>query len=337
MVSTVKAAKRLETFLKVNKETIIKEISSSLGIPPEQADEEEILSFARIVCRNANVQKLPVTYTNLKYFLQRSLKEMNEQEALNEQNDTAELFLKRNEDLIYALASRVLGPAYNRDISLSVAFLAYRKAAKLKRDQFQKTKLTTVFFWWYLKELHAIRGIDGREVIDTRRHPEKSDGPRGIDPQKLSFNTENYDEEGGGKPRTRSHILYDLMASPPKEFHICLPSFRSRLPSKDLMDILRLLHEGAQKELDSRAPERTSMISMLGTKLGCKRLSSISRRLISVLHQQVRSAGAHIYKAECLNGTNSTVIVCAADTAEAYKYLSKYGQVLSCRRIEVPR
>lgn len=332
----MRAAKSIESFLEANRQTIIKEISSCLGVPLAQVDSDEIMSVARIACLNTDAHKLPTDQKGLKNFFRCFFKEMDERGGPNEYADTAELFLKKNEDLIYALASRVLGPSYNKDISLSVAFLAYRKAAKLKRDQFQKTKLTTVFFWWYLKELHTVRGIDGTEMLDGRRYGKNSDGPKGLDFQNLSFGAESCEKESAEYLQARFQTVGDLMPSPPREFHICLFSFRSRLSSKDLMDTLRLLSEGAQKGPAFRSPGRSDLIDTIRAKFGGKRLDSISRRLISALYQQVRSAGAHIYKAECLNGTHSTVVVCASDTAEAYRHLSRYGKVLSCRRVEAP-
>ncbi|MFO0753531.1 MAG: hypothetical protein U0411_09440 [Thermodesulfovibrionales bacterium] len=333
----MKAAQSIEVFLEANRQTILKEISASLGVPPDQVDSDEIMSVARSACLNADVRNLTGNQKGLRQFFRLIFRELDELGASPENSDSAELFLKRNEDLIYALASRVLGPSYSKDISLSVAFLAYRKAAKLKRDQFQKTKLTTVFFWWFLKELHAIRGIDGREMPDVRGKGEKRESLKGLDFQRLSFGAECFEEGSAGQLQAGSQTVGDLLPSPPDEFHVCLLSFRSRLSSKDLMDTLQLLYEGAQKGPAFRSSGRTDLIDEIRAKFGGKRLDSMSRRLIAALYQQVRTAGAHIYKAECLNGTHATVIVCAADQAEAYRYLSRYGKVLSCRILEAPR
>ncbi len=96
-------------------------------------------------------------------------------------NDKIEDFIKKNKGIIIKVARKSLGCQFNEKEAMSIAYLAALQAKVYKRDQFQKTKDTTVFVWYLKKGFESIRGLDGGESLNQTWKQTYDEESRAID------------------------------------------------------------------------------------------------------------------------------------------------------------
>src|SRR5271157_4586409 len=96
-------------------------------------------------------------------------------------NKKIEQFLERNKGIIIKIARKRLGSHFNEMEAMSIAYLAGLQAKVYKRDQFQKTKDTTVFVWYLQKGFDGIHGFDGGERVGRISGPAYNEESRAID------------------------------------------------------------------------------------------------------------------------------------------------------------
>jgi hypothetical protein len=144
---------------------------------------------------------------------------------------------------------------------MSIAYLAGLQAKVYKRDQFQKTKDTTVFVWYLMKGFEKIRGLDGGESVNQRSGSVGNFESRSIDFERalLSFS----DADSGECDRNfRSGLNGSVPANGGNrsEFYVCIESFRDKEISKKILDTLRLSHH------DCSTPATNELAKMYGCK-----------------------------------------------------------------------
>ena len=64
-----------------------------------------------------------------------------------------------------------------------------------------------------------------------------------------------------------------------------------------------------------------------------KRSGTLSGKILKELISEVSAMGLKLFKAECMNVANSTVIACARSKEEAKRYFDEYGEVLRCSQL----
>jgi len=241
-------------------------------------------------------------------------------------NNKIEDFLQKNKGIIIKMARKSLGTYFNENEAMSIAYLAGLQAKVYKRDQFQKTKDTTVFVWYLKKGFDTIRGFDGGERKSLGKELVYYEESRAMDLERASLYPDDSDDSGYF--RGLKHLGYGLNsdADAKSEFQVCIKSFNDKAISKKMLDTLRLL---------TLQRNSSSAIDELAKMYGCKRKSVLSTRILRELISEVNARGLKIFKAECVNGTNSTVIACAGSKKEADYYFAEYGKVLKCSQLVI--
>ncbi|MGD0282405.1 MAG: hypothetical protein ABSB95_08605 [Dissulfurispiraceae bacterium] len=242
-------------------------------------------------------------------------------------NNKIEDFIKKNKGIIIKIARKSLGRQFNEKEAMSIAYLAALQAKVYKRDQFQKTKDTTVFVWYLKKGFESIRGLDGGESLNQTWKPAYDNESRAIDFERLLLlSGEN---EGSVNHRYSRHAEYGIEpASEAKsEFHVCIKSFREKTISKKTLDTLRLL---------THQQHSIPAISELEKMYGCTRRGALSNKILKELISEISDMGMKLFKAECMNGTLSVIVACAGSKEEADRYFSEYGKVLKCSQLMMP-
>lgn len=239
-------------------------------------------------------------------------------------NKKIEDFLQKNKGIIIKMARKSLGTCFNENEAMSIAYLAGLQAKVYKRDQFQKTKDTTVFVWYLKKGFDAIRGFDGGERKIEGKEPAYYEESRAIDFGRISLHSDESDDSGYSRyVKWPSHGL-EPSTGAETEFHVCIKSFNDKAISKKMLDTLRLL---------TLRSNPSPGIDELERMYKCKRKDLLSSKILNHLLCEINAMGLTIYKAECMNGTCSIVIACAASREEAYSYFAEYGRVLNCSRL----
>ncbi len=242
-------------------------------------------------------------------------------------NNKIEEFLKRNKGIIIKIARKSIGRNFNEKEAMSIAYLAGLQAKVYKRDQFQKTKDTTVFVWYLKKGFESIRGLDGGESISYGKNPASDNESRSIDFERVFLPSGEI--EGRAYSRNSKYAGYGTEAGSEtkSEFHVCIKSFRDKSISKRILDTLRLL---------THQHYSTPAINELEKMYGCTRRGTLSNKILKELISEISAMGMKLFKAECLNGTYSVVIVCAGSREEADLYFTEYGKVLKCSQLVMP-
>ena len=242
-------------------------------------------------------------------------------------NNKIEEFLKKNKGIIIKIARKSIGRNFNEKEAMSIAYLAGLQAKVYKRDQFQKTKDTTVFVWYLKKGFERIRGFDGEESLSQTRKSANDDESRAIDFERVSIPPGEI--EGSAYSRNYQHagFMTEGGSEANSEFHICIKSFKDKSISKRLLDTLRLL---------THQHYSTPAIKELEKMYGCTRRETLSNKILRELISEISSMGMKLFKAECMNGTHSVVIACAGSREEADLYFTEYGKVLKCSQLVIP-
>ncbi len=240
-------------------------------------------------------------------------------------NRKIEDFLKKNKGIIIKIARKSLGRQFNEKEAMSIAYLAALQAKVYKRDQFQKTKDTTVFVWYLKKGFERIRGFDGGESLNqTMAHKDES---RIIDFERVSLLPG--ENEGSAYNRTFQHAGYGVEPAyeAKSEFHVCIESFRDKTISKKILDTLRLL---------THQHHSMPAMSELEKMYGCTRRGALSNKILKELISEIGAMGMKLFKAECMSNTHSIVVACAGSKEEADLYFAEYGKVLICSQLVMP-
>ncbi len=242
-------------------------------------------------------------------------------------NKKIEQFLEMNKGIIIKIARKRLGPHFNEMEAMSIAYLAGLQAKVYKRDQFQKTKDTTVFVWYLKKGFESIRGLDGGEISSQRNWPACNEELRDIDFERTVFKPGETD--GRGHDRDVSWKKYEMesVSREKNEFHVCIKSFNDKAVSKRVLDTLRLL---------TRQHYCKPAINELEKMYGCRRKTTLSNKIFKQLVSEINAMGLKLFKAECMNAIHSTVIACAETREEADSYFTDYGKVLKCSQLVMP-
>lgn len=242
-------------------------------------------------------------------------------------NDNSKLedFLKKNKGIIIKIARKSLGRQFNEKEAMSIAYLAALQAKVYKRDQFQKTKDTTVFVWYLKKGFERIRGLDGGESLNQK--PSCNDESRAIDFERMFLLPG--ENEGSAYNRIFQHAVYgaETPSEAKSEFHVCIKSFRDKTISKRILDTLRLL---------THRHHSIPAMSELEKMYGCTRRGTLSNKILKVLISEISAMGMKLFKAECLSNTHSIVVACAGSKEEADLYFAEYGKVLICSQLMMP-
>ena len=242
-------------------------------------------------------------------------------------NSKIEDFLKKNKGIIIKIARRSLGRQFNEKEAMSIAYLAALQAKVYKRDQFQKTKDTTVFVWYLKKGFERIRGFDGGESLNQTREPAYNDESRAIDFERVFLLPG--ENEGSAYNRIFQYAGYGIepAADAKSEFHICIKSFRDKTISKRILDTLRLL---------THQHHSIPAMSELEKMYGSTRRGALSNKILNALISEINGMGMKLFKAECMNGARNIVVACAGSKEEADRYFSDYGKVLKCSQLVMP-
>src|SRR5208337_1179006 len=154
-------------------------------------------------------------------------------------NSKIEDFLKKNKGMIIKIARKSLGRQFNEKEVMSIAYLAALQAKVYKRDQFQKTKDTTVFVWYLKKGFEQIRGFDGGESLNqTMAYKDES---RTIDFERVLLLPGENEVSACNRTFQRAGYGVEHAYEAKSEFHVCIESFRDKTISKKILDTLRLL------------------------------------------------------------------------------------------------
>ncbi len=242
-------------------------------------------------------------------------------------NNKIEEFLKKNRGIIIKIARKSIGRNFNEKEAMSIAYLAGLQAKVYKRDQFQKTKDTTVFVWYLKKGFERIRGLDGGESLSQTGKPGYDDESRAIDFERVFIPSGEI--EGSAYSRHSHYVgfMSESCSNSESEFHVCIKSFKDKSISKRILDTLRLLmHQHCS----------TPAIDELEKMYECTRRCTLSNKILKELVSEISAMGMKLFKAECLNGTHSIVIVCARSREEADLYFTEYGKVLKCSQLVIP-
>jgi hypothetical protein len=243
-------------------------------------------------------------------------------------NNKIEEFLKKNKGIIIKIARKRLGRHFNEKEAMSIAYLAGLQAKVYKRDQFQKTKDTTVFVWYLKKGLESIRGLDGGESLNQWGKTVYNEESRAIDFERV-FLTPG-ESEGNWYSRNSQcagYIITEPVTDTKSEFYVCIDSFKDKAISKKILDTLRML---------THQYYSTPAISELEKMYGCKRKGTLSNKIFKELISEISAMGLKLFKAECMNGAHSIVIACAESKEEASRYFAGYGKVLKCSQLVIP-
>ena len=240
-------------------------------------------------------------------------------------NNKIEEFLKKNKGIIIKIARKRLGRHFNEKEAMSIAYLAGLQAKVYKRDQFQKTKDTTVFVWYMKKGLESIRGLDGGESLNQWGKTVSNEESRAIDFERV-FLTPG-ESERNGYSRNSQCVITEPVTDTKSEFYVCIDSFKVKAISKKILDTLRIL---------THQYYSTPTIKELENMYGCKRKGTLSNKIFKELISEINAMGLKLFKAECMNGAHSIVIVCAECKEEASRYFAEYGEVLKCSQLVMP-
>lgn len=346
----------IDAFVDRYRQDIINVLSHRLGFLSSEVDNSELLNIARLACRIAGGFRGTVNTENpdhvCRFFslLARGLELL---DNVGDEIDNAELFLQRNKNLIYTIAQEVKGRFIKMEEALSIAYEAYHIIATRKRNQFKKAKLTSVFYFWYVKKLYSVKCFDGgeREFLtpdraDTSKSYDDGDQPpvrkkRGsiryaecdfddIDFEQHSPDPDRNEMQQETAARTVSYSSIYSSSSGLTTFQVCLTSFRQAGISKPVINALQMLTSSAVPEctLNTSKIRMTPRITKAAQILQCKRPSAIRRRVLSRLNREMADSGVSLFRGECLNGCSTTIIVCATDADDARRYLESYGRVL---------
>jgi hypothetical protein len=243
-------------------------------------------------------------------------------------NNKIEEFLRKNKGIIIKIARKSLGCHFNEKEAMSIAYLAGLQAKVYKRDQFQKTKDTTVFVWYLKKGFESIRGLDGGESVNRGRNLAKDLESKAVDFDRL-FSLSNENELSSWAQNFQSEVRgTEAFEEGKREFCVCIKSFIDKEISKKILDTLRLL---------THQYHSVAAINELAKMYGCKRKTALSTRILKELISEIDASGLRLFKAECMNGAYSTVIVCARSKEEAVRYFSEYGKVLRYSQLIISR
>src|SRR5208283_3200621 len=242
-------------------------------------------------------------------------------------NNKIEEFLKKNKGIIIKIARKSIGRNFNEKEAMSIAYLAGLQAKVYKRDQFQKTKDTTVFVWYLKKGFESIRGLDGGESPSHGKHRASDDESRSVDFERVSLPSGAIEGRADSRNPKYAGFGTETDTEANSEFHVCIKSFKDRSISKKILDTLRLL---------THQRYATPAINELEKMYGCTRRGTLSNRILKELISEISAMGMKLFKAECLNGTHSVVIACAGSREDADLYFAEYGKVLKCSQLEMP-
>ena|GEM_PF-2342889 len=236
-------------------------------------------------------------------------------------------FLKKNKGIIIKIARNSLGCQFNEKEAMSIAYLAALQAKVYKRDQFQKTKDTTVFVWYLKKGFGRIRGLDGGESLNQTMKPAYNDEARGIDFERVFLVPGENDVSAYNQIFQPAGYGTESASEAKSEFHVCIKSFRDKTISKRILDTLRLLTH-----------QHHSMPAMneLEKMYGCTRKGALSNKILRALISEISAMGLKLFKAECMSSTRSIVVACAGSKEEADCYFTEYGRVLRCSQLVMP-
>lgn len=242
-------------------------------------------------------------------------------------NKKIEQFLERNRGIIIKIARKRLGSHFNEMEAMSIAYLAGLQAKVYKRDQFQKTKDTTVFVWYLKKGFESIRGLDGGEISSSSNWASYNEESRAIDFERTLFKSGETEGRGRGWDILWKGNGMEPVTGERNEFYVCIKSFNDKAVSKKVLDTLRLLtHQHYCKPA----------INELEKMYGCRRKTTLTNKIFKQLVSEINAMGLKLFKAECMNGVRSTVIACAVSKEEADSYFTEYGKVLKCSQLVMP-
>src|SRR5271157_4774537 len=145
-------------------------------------------------------------------------------------NDNSKLedFLKKNKGIIIKIARKSLGRQFNEKEAMSIAYLAALQAKVYKRDQFQKTKDTTVFVWYLKKGFERIRGLDGGEISSKSNWPASNEESRAIDLERTFFTSGETEGRGRGWDIPWKGYGMEPVTGEKNEFYVCIKSFNDK-------------------------------------------------------------------------------------------------------------
>jgi len=240
-------------------------------------------------------------------------------------NEKIEEFLERNKGMIIKIARKCLGPSFNEKEAISIAYLAALQAKVYKRDQFRKTKDTTVFVWYLQKGFDTIRGFDGGETLNKLSEAAYNGQSRAVDFERILYSaSDEAARYGAGCDSCPGMFGMEPSTAETSEFRICIESFRDKAISKKVLDTLRLL---------THKRSCSSVIDELENMYGCKRKTALSSKIFNELISEISDAGLKLFKAECLNNVHSIVIACAESREQADNYFAHYGKILRCSQL----
>ena len=230
-----------------------------------------------------------------------------------------EAFIEQHKNMIYSVARKRLGAGkFSNDEAVSCATLACYDILLGKRDQTQRAKAESVFYFYLNKRLDDLVTLGVTEVGENNPCNIDGDESRIADwdfasaDDSCSCDTHGFEDTHGS-----SHE--------PSNFSVCLESLFDRQASKELIDAIRYL--------TNRATDNS--LSDLMQRYNIKKPSALKTRLRKIIKRDLLNKGNAVYRAECLNGSHRVVIVCARNESDAKSYLNRYGAVLSCREVRL--
>lgn len=243
-------------------------------------------------------------------------------------------FLITNKGMILQEARKWFGFNYEENEIMSEAAIAYQYFVLRKRDPHKKLKDTTGFLWYLKKRFREVRKIYNFRPVQMQEtedpieiNPEDgvdtsvSDNDKTITAQKhekyaytelgamVIPNTAQY-------PSSSKGVLNTSYMNTSDDFKVCMPSFFDNGADTRLFSGLSMLARSCSD----------GSVDALKRSYDCRTVEDLKAKIAKDIAVFV-SKGLCIYRAECINGDRSTVIVCAKSLDDAKKYFATYGQV----------
>jgi hypothetical protein len=242
-----------------------------------------------------------------------------------------EHFIEKNKGLIEKEAKKRFGENYNKKEVYAEAVVALGKACH-KRNRKKRTKLTSLWWFYFQKTLDDLQSIKAYEApmesaIATRENNDE-DNYEEWQMDQASLDMEAQELLDGCPEHETSDGNYSISVNSFK-----IASEQNGKVPKRLITALAILTNGALYRKKIIAV--TAMYKVETTE----KLISAIKKDIDRLH----AAGYTIYKAECLPNTpekhinylnnrktSKDCIACAMNEPDAHMHLAEFGQILSC-------